>query len=133
MLLSSMSKTTILHYIVFLVVSILFILHSTPVYSQEDPPIPSSIDDALEEELRYLKAETYVITASRIPENIKKTASSVTVITDKQIRQMGARNLSDVLQTVPGMNYFYAWTGIHLPNARGFLNALIINGTCYDQ
>ena len=97
----------------FLIVSLLFILHSVPVHSQEDLPVPSSTDDVLEEELRYLKAETYVITPSRIPENIKKTASSISVITDKQIRQMGARNLADVLQTVPGMNYWYDFLGIH--------------------
>ena len=53
--------------------------------------------DAIDEEIRYLKAEMYVITPSRIPEKIKKTASSITVVTDRQIRQMGARNLVDVL------------------------------------
>jgi len=60
-----------------------------PVYSQEDLTSSPSTDDALDEELRYLQAETYVITASRIPESIKKSASSITVITDKEIRQMG--------------------------------------------
>ena len=105
-------------FIFTLVVSLL-LLHSTPVFSQDDLPSPPGADDALEEELKYLQAETYVITASRIPENIKKTASSVTVITDKEIRQMGARNLADVLQTVPGMNYYYHYTGTHEVNTRG--------------
>jgi len=103
----------------FLIVSLLFILHSIPVHSQEDLPVPSTADDVLEEELRYLQAETYVITPSRIPENIKKTASSISVITDRQIRQMGARNLADVLQTVPGMNYWYDWLGTHKITIRG--------------
>ncbi|MBW1824400.1 MAG: TonB-dependent receptor, partial [Deltaproteobacteria bacterium] len=60
--------------------------------------------DAIDEEIRYLKAEMYVITPSRIPEKIKKTASSITVVTDRQIRQMGARDLADVLErAVPGI------------------------------
>ena len=67
----------------------------------------------------YLKAETFVITASRVLEDIKKTSSSVTVITDRQIRQMGARHLADVLQTVPGVNYFYYFVGNHSLYASG--------------
>jgi len=86
-------RKSIITLAIFLLVPLLFTLHSTPVFSQEDLPVPPELDDALEEELRYLKAETYVITASRIPENIKKSASSITVVTDRQIRQIGARNL----------------------------------------
>ena len=120
-----MKKThkNIFNSAVLLIVSLLFTLHSTPVFSQEDPPISPSADDALEEELRYLKAETYVITASKIPETIKKSAASITVVTDKEIRQMGARNLVDVMKTVPGMNYDYAFTGIHVPDVRYTLNS----------
>jgi iron complex outermembrane receptor protein len=54
-----------------------------------------------------------VVTPSRIIENAKKSASSITVITDKQIEQMGVRNLMDVIQTVPGMNYFYTLGGTY--------------------
>jgi len=68
-----------------------------------------------------------IITSSRVPENIKKTASSITVITDIQIRQMGARHLSDVLQTVPGMNYYYHFSGVHMTYARGLIGALSPN------
>jgi len=109
----------ILHQAILLIIPVLFALYSTPVFSKEELPGSPSADDALEEELRYLKAETYVITASRIPENIKKTASSVTVITDRQIRQMGARNLIDVLETVPGWSNYYSFNGFNLANARG--------------
>jgi iron complex outermembrane receptor protein len=98
---------------------LLFMLHPALCFSAEDLPTPASAEDKLDEELKYLKAETYVITASRIPEDIKKTASSITVITDKQIRQMGARDLSDVLQKVPGFGYYYHYTGSHVIYARG--------------
>jgi outer membrane receptor for ferrienterochelin and colicin len=40
-------------------------------------------------------------------EEIKKAPASVTVITDRQIRQMGARSLTDVLnRAVPGINTY---------------------------
>ena len=104
-----------------LIVSFLFTLHSTPVYSQDDPPVPPSADDVLEEELRYLKAETYVITASRIPETIKKSAASITVVTDKEIREMGVTNLPALMQTITGMGYYYAYPGIHCPDVRSFI------------
>ena len=77
------SQQQILELSILLLVTFLFSLRPIYVYSQEDVPVNTSADDVLEEELRYLQAETYVITASRIPESIKKTASSVTVITDK--------------------------------------------------
>jgi iron complex outermembrane receptor protein len=91
-------------YIALLIVPAFCIFYSNLAFSQEELSVSSNADDALEEELRYLEAETFVITASRIPEDIKKAASSITVITDRQIRQMGARHLGDVLQSVPGMS-----------------------------
>ena len=108
-------RTTGISCAVFLIIPILFILHSSPAFSQEDIQVSPEAEAALEEELRYLRAETYVITPSRIPEKIKKTAASVSVITDREIRQMGARNLMDVLQTVPGMGYLVFITlGMHM-------------------
>ena len=107
MLTSPLSKLNIINRTISLITFLLFLLYSIPVFSQEGRSVASSTDDALEEELKYLRAETYVITASRIPENIKKSASSISVITDKQIRQMGAKHLADVIQTVPGMGFYY--------------------------
>jgi len=123
MTLSSKSKVKTFHHSVFLMLlALLSLLHSLPVFSADDMPSPPRADDKLEEELRYLQAESYVITGSRILEDIKKTASIITVITDKQIRQMGARDLSDVLQTVPGMNYYYHFYGTHVTYMRGLLD-----------
>ncbi len=59
----------------------------------------------VEEEMLWLQAETYVITASKILEDIRKSAASITVITDKEIRRMGARDLTDILRIVPGFSY----------------------------
>ncbi len=76
---------------------------------------------AVEQEMEWLQAETYVITASKVLENIKKSAASITVITDKEIRQMGARHLMDVLRTVPGMGYYYGPLGNYNIDIRGIL------------
>ena len=130
MLSSCLSQLKIINRTIFLLALLLFILHSTTVFSEEDLPVSPSTDDALEEELRYLQAETYVITASKVPENIKKSASSITVITDKQIRQMGAKHLADVLQTVPGVNYRYDSFGTFQLGVRGdirnFQNVILV-------
>jgi len=139
MLCTSVSRMNVACYSKFLLLPILLILYAIPVFSQEDLPGPPSADDELEKELQYLKAETYVVTASRIPENIQKTASSVTVITDKEIRQMGARNLADVLQTVPGMNCFYHYAGSHVIFARGLPDTgsarllIMVNGHALNE
>jgi len=57
----------------------------------------------LENEISWLKEETFVITASKVKENIDKTPATVYVITDEMIEKMGANNILDVLETVPGI------------------------------
>ena len=56
------------------------------------------------DEQNWLEAETFVISASRIKESIKKTPANVTVIDEEQIEAMGADNIYDILKTVPGMD-----------------------------
>ncbi len=112
-------RTTGISRAVFLMIPILILFHSFPASSQEDIQVSPEAEAALEEELRYLRAETYVITPSRIPEKIKKTAASITVITDREIRQMGARHLMDVLLTVPGMGFRYWMGGSNFIKIRG--------------
>ncbi|PHS58273.1 MAG: hypothetical protein COB17_03360 [Sulfurimonas sp.] len=57
----------------------------------------------VENEISWLKEETYVISASRVKENIKKTPVSITVIDKDTIQNMGANNFLDILRLVPGM------------------------------
>ena len=55
------------------------LINANLVFSQEDQESEEmAVDEELEQELRWLQAETYVITPSGIPEKIKKTASSIT-------------------------------------------------------
>ncbi|MFT5660148.1 MAG: outer membrane cobalamin receptor [Sulfurimonas sp.] len=64
----------------------------------------TSIEEQFTKEQNWLEAETFVISASRIKENIKKTPASVTVIQEEQIEAMGAENIYDILKTVPGID-----------------------------
>ncbi len=82
--------------------SIFFLIFPEPAFSEEAPLAVLPKSDELEEELKYLQEETYVITPSKIPQRIEKAPGSIYVVTDKMIRQMGARYLSEVIQTVPG-------------------------------
>ena len=73
----------------------------------EDDPFRElqELEASVDKEMQWLQAETYVITASKVLEDISKSAALITVITDKQIRQMGARDLHDILRSVPGISY----------------------------
>lgn len=99
-------RSTPIHCAIILLLPILFLLRPCNAFSEETIDDVLKPDDALEEELKYLKSETYVITPSRIPQRIEKAPGSIYVVTDKQIRQMGARYLSDVIETVPGWSLF---------------------------
>ena len=96
----SRSKTICCAIILFL--PILFLFHPCSAFSEESIDDAIKPDKELEEELKYLREETYVITPSKIPQRIEKAPGTIYVVTDKQIRQMGARYLIDVAQTVPG-------------------------------
>jgi len=82
------------------------LFHPCIALSEETTEKALKLDDQLEDELKYLQEETYVITPSKIPQRIEKAPGSICVVTDKQIRQIGARYLRDVVQTVPG---WYVW------------------------
>ena len=96
------SKSKPIRRAVILFLPLLFLLQPCSAFPEESLNDALNPDDALEEELKYLQEETYVITPSKIPQRIEKAPGTIHVVTDKQIRQMGARYLSDVVDTVPG-------------------------------
>ena len=98
--LQSRSKT--IRCLIILFLPILFLLHPCSAFSEETIDDALKPDEELEEELKYLQEETYVITPSKIPQRIEKAPGTIHVVTDRQIRQMGARYLVDVVETVPG-------------------------------
>ncbi len=52
----------------------------------------------------YHLEDTIVVTANRLATPVSQTASSVTVITAKEIQQSQATNLAEALRSVPGLN-----------------------------
>ena len=58
--------------------------------------------ETTEELLLFFEAEELVI-ATRSATSVRKAPAIATVITAKEIRDMGARNLSDILRRVPGI------------------------------
>jgi len=89
-------------------------------FSQDDEMLEKmASDEDLQQEFKWLKAETYVITASKVMETIKKAPASITVVTDRQIRQMGAKSLVDVLRAMPGFDTGYQYNGSALFGVRG--------------
>lgn len=64
----------------------------------------ASASDTLEEDIKYLRAESFITTASRYQEKITDTPASVVLITAKQIRQRRYQNLLDVLKDLPSVD-----------------------------
>ncbi|MFT7372911.1 MAG: outer membrane cobalamin receptor [Oleiphilaceae bacterium] len=58
---------------------------------------------ALQEEIHWLKEESHVTTATKTLENIEKSGATISIITDSDLKHMGARNLMDALKRLPGL------------------------------
>jgi iron complex outermembrane receptor protein len=69
----------------------------------------NSLESTLQKEQLWLQEETFVISASKFKENIKKTPASVSVIDADMIDKMGAQTLIEALRSVPGL-------GVHQSN-----------------
>ncbi len=65
-------------------------------------PVQAAIPPSLEEEIRWLQEEHYVTTATKTRERLRKSGSTMTVLTADDLRNMGARDLMDALKRVPG-------------------------------
>ena len=118
-----LSRSKIIRCATILLLPILFLLHPCTAFSEETIDDAIKPDEELEEELKYLKAETYVITPSKIPQRIEKAPGTIYVVTDRQIRQMGATYLIDVVETVPGWYVWKRWNGDAYVFARGITGA----------
>lgn len=99
----------------------------------------SDSKDTLEEELHFLKAESVVVTATKIAENVEKSVATVTVISERQIKQMGARNLLDILKTVPGLGIGQTASSFRELETRGIVSTfservlIMLNGHPVDH
>jgi len=60
----------------------------------------------LTEELAWLNAESYNTTAFKFKDQTNKSPGSIAVITAQDIKDMGARNLLEALDTIPGISAY---------------------------
>jgi outer membrane receptor protein involved in Fe transport len=108
------------------------------------PPCPVSADTSedqeMESELRFLAAERdTVVTASRTEERTDKSIATSTIITQEDIRRMGARTLSDALRIVPGIGITQTGLGVSAIDVRGVRTSssdkvlMLLNGHPLDQ
>ena len=76
-------------------------------------------ETTLKEEVSWLEDETFVISASKVKEEIKKTTASVFVIDEDTINQTGAQTLFEALRVVPGLGVSQSNIYVNKINARG--------------
>ncbi len=82
---------------------------------------PGNTNEILEE-IKWVQAESVITIATKHETLISKAPSIATVITSRQIRQMGFRTLVDVLKIVPGFYVSMDETGEREIAVRGILD-----------
>ena len=75
----------------------------------------------LEEMFAIFSEEEIVVSALKKPQTVSRSPAIMSVVTAKQIRQMGARTLSDVLEMVPGFDITMNKNGTREIGVRGIL------------
>ena len=93
-----------------------FFIATSASYALETP---SPSISALQDEIMWLKEETFVTTATKTQEDINKSGSSVSVITEQDLDLMGARNLMDALKRSPGLGISINYIGMPVIEVRG--------------
>ena len=84
-------------------ISLFFVSLASPALSLAGSSFAQDESSALQEEIHWLQEETYVSTATKTLEDIKKSGASVSLITAADLKNTGARNLMDALKRVPGL------------------------------
>jgi iron complex outermembrane receptor protein len=83
--------------IALLTTTLLFVFNLTPSFAVE-----LAMKTFQQEEELLLLGEQFVITPTKTKKKASETPAIVTVITAAEIKNLGARNLADILRTVPG-------------------------------
>ena len=79
-------------------------------------------ETGIEEMFAIFSEEQIVVSALKKPRTVSKSPAIMSVITARQIKQMGFRTLTDILDTVPGFDISMAETGEREIAARGILD-----------
>ncbi|GJQ58059.1 MAG: TonB-dependent receptor [Candidatus Scalindua sp. AMX11] len=94
----------------------LLLLSFTPDSSYAQTP-----EEGFDDLFAIFSEEEVVISALKRPQTVLKSPAIMSVVTAKQIKQMGFRSLADVLRTVPGFDISMDRTGEKEISARGLL------------
>ncbi len=70
------------------------------------------------------RADRLLVSATKRVVPLRKAPAIATVITDDEIRDMGARNLMDVLKTIPGLGISINEQGVRMFEVRGITTTL---------
>jgi outer membrane receptor for ferrienterochelin and colicins len=105
---------------IILVLSAYSIFNLTLAFSGEDSKSKAKTEGIIEE-LRWLQAESIITIATRHATSISRAPGIATVITAKQIKQMGFRTLTDILKTIPGFDVSMDNLGVRQIAVRGFI------------
>lgn len=97
----------------------LTLLSALSLQALAQAPADNPATSSLQDEIQWLQEETHVFTATKTKEHIKKSGSSVSVITAKELVSSGARNLMDALKRVPGFDIQTTSIGIPAISVRG--------------
>ncbi len=91
---------------------------SLPVTSVAEQS-PEDVFEQLEDEIKWLQEEVYVTTATKTRETLKKSGSTISVITAEDLKAMGARTLYDALKRLPGFGVSQFNMGMSSIEVRG--------------
>ncbi|MBT6052538.1 MAG: TonB-dependent receptor [Candidatus Scalindua sp.] len=120
----------LLNFVIFLLNSTLSTARSLHAQNKETE---------LEEMFAIFSEEEIVVSALKRPRTVSKSPAIMSVITARQIRQMGARTVSDVLEMVPGFDITMNTNGTREIGVRGILQndsskiKLLINGHSINE
>ncbi|MBW2570004.1 MAG: TonB-dependent receptor [Deltaproteobacteria bacterium] len=63
----------------------------------------SSFALAKEKDREIIKLQEVIVTAPRIDKRLVETPAGISIITSNEIKEMGAKNIVDILETIPGV------------------------------
>lgn len=90
----------------------------------ENVPAAAAEASETQAELQLLYDEQALVTATRRSTPLRKAPAIATIITAEEIRNMGARNLLDVLKMVPGIGISTNEYGVNMVEVRGIRGSI---------
>ncbi len=106
---------------IFIFLNFVLFLLLNLILSTSEESYAQSKEAGLEEMFAIFSEEEVVISALKRPRTVSKSPAIMSVITARQIKQMGFRTLSDVLETVPGFDITMNKNGTREIGVRGTL------------